>query len=63
MIEYTRWGNGIFSVAEMHLSFPQEQPDQGLMVECQRCYSQRIIKEREQGRVDQQQGEREEACT
>ena len=73
MIECTKCGNWIFSVAEMHLSFPQEHPDQGHMVECQRCYSQRIIKKSTQGKVDhqqvsspsphQQQGKREEACT
>ena len=73
MIECTRCGNGVFSVTEMHLTFPQEHAGQGLMVGCQHCYSQRLIEESAQGNVDhqhvryhcphQQQGKREETCT
>jgi hypothetical protein len=55
MIECDRCGNGVFSVAEIHLIFPQEHPDQGLIVECQNCFYDRIIEQIAQGKVDHQQ--------
>ncbi len=55
MIECDRCGNWVFSVAEMHLIFPQEHPDERLIVECQRCYYHRIIEEIAQGKVNHQQ--------
>ena len=55
MIECDRGGNAVFSVAEMHHIFPQEHPDERLIVDCQRCSSHRIIEESAQGKVNHQQ--------
>ncbi len=55
MIECDRCGNGVFSVAEIHLIFPQEHPDERLIVECRNCFYDRIVEQIAQGEVDHQQ--------